>query len=135
MKKKSKVILFAVLIAVLLFGGLCVYLATDYTRRCVRLTPKNDILVVEVGKTYGIEEFFKIEKEKNTKGRIIEILWEDGSTENIVIDEDGHFTITGGTGTLIISLRDRNSDSPEESSASVTVTVEDKSAGAQGGTE
>ena len=135
MKKKSKVILFAVLIAVLLFGGLCVYLATDYTRRCVWLTPKNDISVVEVGKTYGIEEFFKIENEKNTNGRIIVILWKDGSTENIVIGEDGHFTITGGAGTLIISLRDRNSDSPEESRASVTVIVEDKNTDARGGTE
>ena len=122
--KKSTIV---IVIAVVLFVGLGVYLANDYTRRCVKITPKKDISEIEVDKTYSIEDFFLIEREKNTDERIIGITWADGSSDNIEIDKDGHFTVTKGFGPLTVSLTDRNSDSPESTRASVTVTVRRKS--------
>ena len=112
MKKSHKACLFVV-IAVVLFVGLGLYLALDYTRRCVKITPKTEISEIEVGKTYSIEDFF----------RIIRITWADGSSDNIEIGEDGRFTVTEGSGILVISLDDRNADSPESTEASVSVTV------------
>ena len=85
---------------------------------------KNDIPVIELDKTYRIEDFFLIEREKSEHRRIITISWEDGSKDNINIDQDGNFTVTEGSGKLIISLSDWNHDSPEGAQASVTVTVE-----------
>lgn len=122
MKKSHKACLFVV-IAVVLFVGLGLYLAHDYTRRCVKITPKTEISEIEVGKTYSIEDFFLIEREKNTDERIIRITWSDGSSDNIEIGEDGRFTVTEGYGILVISLDDRNADSPESTEASVSVTV------------
>lgn len=128
MKNTRKTILCVVIAVVFVFGCLCVYFAVDYTRRCVKITPKNDITVVQTGKTYNIEQFFDIEREKDTTGRIVEVFWNDGSSENIKIDDAGSFTVTEGTGTLTVSLRDRNADSPEESEETVTVTVESSEA-------
>ena len=122
MKKSHKACLLVV-IAVVLFVGLGLYLALDYTRRCVKITPKTEISEIEVGKTYSIEDFFLIEREKNTDERIIRITWADGSSDNIEIGEDGRFTVTDGYGILVISLDDRNIDSPESTEASITVTV------------
>ena len=120
MKKK---IVFTVLAVIVLFGGLCAYMAYDYNRRCVRITPRKDLPEVETGKTYGIEDFFLIENEKDTRRRAVGVVWEDGSSNHIVIEEDGHFTVLRGRGTLIISLTDQNSDSPEPTRASVQVSV------------
>ena len=35
----------------------------NYTRRCVKVTPKDDLPVIELNKTYSIEDFFIIERE------------------------------------------------------------------------
>ena len=122
--KALKPILCTILVLILAFAGFSIYSAWNYTRRCVRISPKQDIRSIEIGKTYSIEDFFSIEREKSTDNRVISIFWENGSLDNIDLQKDGSFTVTEGTGNLTISLTDRNPDSPEDTSESVTVPVQ-----------
>ncbi|MBO4687187.1 MAG: hypothetical protein J5636_01610 [Clostridiales bacterium] len=123
MKKAFKIILCSILAVILIVAGFCIYGAWDYTRRCVKITPKNHISTIEVGKEYSIEDFFLIEREKNTDGRVIAVCWADGSSDNISVDENGHFVVSEGSGSLTISLSDRNHNSPEAADGSVKVLV------------
>lgn len=123
MKGKRKKVLLLVIALIALFFGVCVYFAQDYTRRCVKVTPKKDVTAIEVGKKYSVEDFFLIEREKDTDGRVLSVTWRDGSTENIKTEENSYFTVSEGSGTLTITLSCRNHDSPEASDASLTVTV------------
>ncbi len=122
--KTRKTILCCILVLILAFAGFSIYSAWNYTRRCVRISPKNDIRSIEIGRTYTIEDFFSIEREKSTDNRVISIHWENGTTDNIDLQKDGSFTVTEGSGNLTISLSDRNPDSPEDTSESVTVPVQ-----------
>lgn len=124
MKSALKTILSILLVIILVIIGFAIYGAVNYTKRCVKVTPKEDISVIELNKTYSIEDFFIIEREKSPAGRTIDIHWENGSKDNIVIDKDGNFTVTEGSGRLTIRLSDRNPNSPEAADGSVTVTVE-----------
>ncbi|MCR5057291.1 MAG: hypothetical protein K6A81_01555 [Clostridiales bacterium] len=124
MKRALKTILSILLVIILVIIGFAIYGAVNYTKRCVKVTPKDDISVIELNKTYSIEDFFTIEREKSPDGRTIDIHWENGSKDNIVIDKDGNFTVTEGSGKLTIRLSDRNPNSPEAADGSVTVTVE-----------
>lgn len=124
MKSALKTILSILLVIILVIIGFAIYGAIDYTRRCVYVKPKDDLPVIELNKTYSIEDFFTIKNEKSTAGRTVYIHWENGSEDNIVIDKDGNFTVTEGSGKLTIRLSDRNPNSPEAADGSVTVAVE-----------
>ena len=123
MKGKRKKVLLLMIALIALFFGVGVYFAQDYIRRCVKVTPKKDVTAIEVGKKYSVEDFFLIEREKDTDGRVLSVTWKDGSTDNIKTEENSYFTVSEGSGTLTITLSCRNHDSPEASDASLTVTV------------
>ena len=115
----------AVLICIgFVFSLICLFGAMDYTRRCVFIEPRKEVKVIEAGKTYNIEYFFDIRKEDGTGDREISVYWDDYSKDNIEVDRAGNITVTAGSGNLVIALRGRNKNSPEEAGAEIRVAVE-----------
>ena len=123
MKRAIIAIILGFAILVSAFGIYAVYGCFDYVNRCVSITPRDNIKAVEMNKLYSIEDFFLIEREKDTGNRVIDIIWEGGSHENICVMENGLFRVTGGTGYLCIYLEDRNNDSPERSYKDIKLPV------------
>ena len=123
MKRAIIAIILGFAILVSAFGIYAVYGCFDYVNRCVSITPRDNIKAVEMNKLYSIEDFFLIEREKDTGNRVIDIIWEGGSHENICVMENGLFSVTGGTGYLCIYLEDRNNDSPERSYKDIKLPV------------
>ena len=123
MKREIIAIILGFAILVSAFGIYAVYGCFDYVNRCVSITPRDNIKAVETNKLYSIEDFFLIEREKDTSNRVVGIMWEDGSHENICVMENGLFRVTGGTGYLCIYLEDRNNDSPERSYKDIKLPV------------
>ena len=123
MKRAIIAIILGFAILVSAFGIYAVYGCFDYVNRCVSITPRDNIKAVEMNKLYSIEDFFLIEREKDTSNRVVGIMWEDGSHENICVMENGLFRVTGGTGYLGIYLEDRNNDSPERSYKDIKLPV------------
>ena len=125
--KRVRNVFVCLMLLLFLFAGFSLYKMFDYVNHVVKLTPKDDIKVIEVNKTYNIEDFFLIENEENTKGRRIGFYWKDpsGSLEKAAVrlDENGNFTVLAGTGSLVISITDTNSYPAELRDASVTVYV------------
>ena len=123
MKRAIIAIILGFAILVSAFGIYAVYGCFDYVNRCVSITPRDNIKAVEMNKLYSIEDFFLIEREKDNSNRVVGIMWEDGSHENICVMENGLFRVTGGTGYLCIYLEDRNNDSPERSYKDIKLPV------------
>lgn len=123
MKRVIKAVILGFVLLVLSIGIYAVYGCFDYVYKCVSITPRDNIKAVEMNKLYSIEDFFLIEREKDTSNRIIDISWEDGSHENIRVMDNGLFRVTGGTGYLFIYLEDRNNDSPERSYKDIKLPV------------
>lgn len=123
MKRVIKAVILGFVLLVLSIGIYAVYGCFDYVYKCVSITPRDNIKAVEMNKLYSIEDFFLIEREKDTSNRVIDISWEDGSRENIYVMENGLFRVTGGTGYLCIYLEDRNNDSPERSYKDIKLPV------------
>lgn len=123
MKRAIIAIILGFAILVSAFGIYAVYGCFDYVNRCVSITPRDNIKAVEMNKLYSIEDFFLIEREKDTGNRVIDIIWEGGSHENICVMENGLFSVTGGTGYLCIYLEDWNNDSPERSYKDIKLPV------------
>ena len=123
MKRAIIAIILGFAILVSAFGIYAVYGCFDYVNRCVSITPRDNIKAVEMNKLYSIEDFFLIEREKDTGNRVIDIIWEGGSHENICVMENGLFRVTGGTGYLCIYLEDWNNDSPERSYKDIKLPV------------
>ena len=91
--------------------------------RCAVIKPKNEIEVIELNKTYSIEDFFVFENEKNPEKRYVHISielenggWESTDDKNgvkpkyIKLDNDGNFTITNGPGTFYLNVCAKNPD-------------------------
>jgi len=123
MKRVIKAVILGFVLLVLSIGIYAVYGCFDYVYKCVSITPRDNIKAVEMNKLYSIEDFFLIEREKDTSNRVIDISWEGGSRENICVMENGLFRVTGGTGYLCIYLEDRNNDSPECSYKDIKLPV------------
>ena len=123
MKRAIKAVILGFVLLVLSIGIYAVYGCFDYVYKCVSITPRDNIKAVEMNKLYSIEDFFLIEREKDTSNRVIDISWEGGSRENIYVMENGLFRVTGGTGYLCIYLEDRNNDSPERSYKDIKLPV------------
>lgn len=121
--KVPKALFLGIFLIVLSIGIYAVYGCFDYVNRCVSITPRDNIKAVEMNKLYSIEDFFLIEREKDTGNRVIDIIWEGGSHENICVMENGLFRVTGGTGYLCIYLEDWNNDSPERSYKDIKLPV------------
>ena len=121
--KVLKALFLGIFLIVLSTGIYAVYGCFDYVNRCVSITPRDNIKTVEMNKLYSIEDFFLIEREKDTGNRVIGISWEDGSRENIRVTDNGLFRVTGGTGYLSIYLQDWNNDSPERSYKEIKLPV------------
>ena len=124
MKKIIKIILITVLSAVVLLGGVAAYGIWDYIHRCVSVDAREDVTSIESGKTYGIEDLFVIKRNDDTTKYYISALWEDGSSDGIVVsEEDGTITVEEGTGSLTVNVSAGNPDSPEWFSDQITVDV------------
>ncbi|MBO4636068.1 MAG: hypothetical protein J5685_02870 [Clostridiales bacterium] len=110
-----------IIVCVLIFGGLMIYGAWDYTHRCVRVTAKEGIEEIEVGRTYDVKELFDTQREKEPATYYLSIAGDDAVVE---ISEDNHsFTVVEGSGTVHISFAVMNEDSPEGLSDSMDVTL------------
>lgn len=125
--KRVRNVFVCLMLLLLLFAGFGLYSAVDYVNHVVKITPKNDIKVIELNKTYNIEDFFLIENEESTEGRRVSFYWKDpsGSLEGapVRLDENGNFTVLAGSGSLVISITDTNRYPTELRDASVTVIV------------
>ena len=69
MKRAIIAIILGFAILVSAFGIYAVYGCFDYVNRCVSITPRDNIKAVEMNKLYSIEDFFLIEREKDTSNR------------------------------------------------------------------
>lgn len=121
-----KAIFLGIFVLILGFGIISMVMMFDYVNKCVHITPRDNLPVVEHDKMYCIEDFFIIEREETKDGRKIHISWTDGSSgkpEDIKWLNGKLFTVTGGTGYLSISIEDWNPHSPEGSYGDVTVRV------------
>ena len=125
--KRVRNVFVCIMLLLFLFAGFSLYKMFDYVNHVVKITPKDDIKVIEVNKTYNIEDFFLIENEESTEGRRVSFYWKDpsGSLEGapVRLDENGNFTVLAGSGSLVISITDTNRYPPELRDASVTVIV------------
>ena len=125
--KRARNVFVCLMLLLLMFAGFCLYSAVDYVNHVVKITPKDDIKVIELNKTYNIEDFFLIENEESKEGRRISFYWKEpsGSMEGapVRLDENGNFTVLAGSGSLVISITDTNRYPPELRDASVTVIV------------
>ena len=121
-----KAIFLGIFVLILGFGIISVVMMFDYVNKCVSITPRDNMPVIEHDKMYCMEDFFIFEREENKDGRKIYINWENGSTgkpEDIKWVNKELFTVTGGTGYLSISIEDWNSHSPEGTYRDITVRV------------
>ncbi|MBR2294852.1 MAG: hypothetical protein IJ869_03725 [Clostridiales bacterium] len=124
MNKKVKTILITGLSAVLLLGGVAAYGVWDYIHRCVSVDPREDVTSIEVGKTYGVEDLFVIKRDDDTTKYYVSALWEDGSSDGIIIsEEESTITVEEGKGSLTVNVSAGNSDSPEWLSDQIVVNV------------
>lgn len=121
-----KAIFLGIFVLILGFGIISVVMMFDYVNKCVCITPRDNMPVIEHDKMYCMEDFFIFEREENKDGRKIYINWENGSTgkpEDIKWVNKELFTVTGGTGYLSISIEDWNPHSPEGTYRDITVRV------------
>ena len=121
-----KAIFLGIFVLILGFGIISVVMMFDYVNKCVSITPRDNMPVIEHDKMYCMEDFFIFEREENKDGRKIYINWENGSTgkpEDIKWVNKELFTVTGGTGYLSISIEDWNPHSPEGTYRDLTVWV------------
>lgn len=121
-----KAIFLGIFVLILGFGIISVVMMFDYVNKCVSITPRDNMPVIEHDKMYCMEDFFIFEREENKDGRKIYINWENGSTgkpEDIKWVNKELFTVTGGTGYLSISIEDWNPHSPEGTYRDITVRV------------
>ena len=127
MNKTIKVILISAAAVTVLFAGLCVYGVWDYVHRCVGIDHKDEVEYIFVGESYAAEDLFNVRRASEDCEFSMEVIWEDGSSDGIVIaDDQRSFTVTEGTGILNVRVGARNPDSPEGSSEDMTVRVENR---------
>lgn len=113
-----------ILTIIVIFGGLMIYGAYDYTHRCVRVTAREGIEEIEIGRTYDIKELFDTEREKESAEYILSIAGDNAVVE---ISEDDHeFTVIEGSGTVHISFAVMNEDSPECFSGTMDVMLAER---------
>ena len=124
MNKTIKIILSVTGAAVILFGGVCAYGVWDYVHRCVGIDHKEEVECIYEGESYAAEDLFNVRRASEDCEFTMEVIWEDGSDDGIVIADDSRsFTVTEGTGTLRVRVGACNPDSPEGSSDDMVVTV------------
>ena len=126
MKRKTNTIakVFLVLIMVIfVFGAMCVYGALDYVRRCVDVDPR-DVSSIEIGRLYSVHDIYEIKTAKDNAHYDLYIYGDDVTYETF--DGEKSFKITGGTGTVHISLSVLNDDSPEANACHIDVPLVNK---------
>ena len=66
-----KAIFLGIFVLILGFGIISVVMMFDYVNKCVSITPRDNMPVIEHDKMYCMEDFFIFEREENKDGRKI----------------------------------------------------------------
>lgn len=113
-----------IMLVIFAFGAISFYEMMDYVNRCVYVKARN-VASIEVGRLYSVGEIFEIER--SAKDNAEYRLYISGPNVTYETFENKKlFRITGGSGTVNISLTVMNDDSPEGNEAYIEVPLVNK---------